>query len=118
MKTKKILFACFVMVALTGCGKDGGIANLFIPNFSNLWKSSRETFFTFKPDDANLSSGKLSGDEDGRTFKGSYDNYDIKFSFDNEQAIIYTGQIIKDSKPLSMKVKGTNNVELTITKLE
>ncbi|WP_026897369.1 hypothetical protein [Daejeonella oryzae] len=119
MKTKLLIKACLLFILLTGCGKDGGgAAGLFFPNFSNLWSSSRGTLFQFLPTATNVSKGDFTGDEDGNTFTGSFNNLDIQFTFSSgaENGVKYTGQFVKDSDPLTMKVKGTNNVELTIVK--
>ena len=118
MKTKLVLTICLLMILTSGCKKgSGGIAGLFIPNFSNLWTSSRGTLFSFVPNATNVSKGTFSGTEDdSKVFHGSFDSYNIEFTFDEEPAIKYSGQFVKDSNPLTMVVKGTNNVELTITK--
>ena len=121
MKTKFLLKACLLFILLTGCGKDGGIAGLFIPNFSNAWTSSRNTRFEFIPNATDVSKGTFFGSEesDFNEFTGTFNNYDIEFTITkgNEVGEHYSGKFIKDSNPLSMKVKGDRNkTELTITK--
>lgn len=122
MKKKSLLRICLFFTVLTGCGEDG-IADLFIPNFTNNWTSSRETPFEFKPNATDVSEGSFTGTEDNgirNDFEGSFNNLDIEFTFleGDEAGVNYSGKFIKDSKPLTMKVKGTNNVELTIIKNE
>lgn len=118
MKTKFMLTICLFILLNSGCKKDGGgIASLFIPNFSNLWTSSRGTLFSFVPNATNVSKGTFSGTEDdAKVFHGSFDSYYIEFTFDEVPNVKYSGQFVKDSNPLTMVVKGTNNVELTIVK--
>lgn len=117
MKTKLVLTICLFVLLTSSCSKDGGIAGLFIPNFSNLWTSSRGTLFSFAPNATGVSKGTFSGTEDDvKVFHGSFDSYNIEFTFDDEPTVKYSGQFVKDSNPLTMVVKGTNNVELTIVK--
>jgi len=119
MKTRFLIKAFLLFMLMTGCGKDGGVGGLFIPNFSNLWTSSRGTTFQFLPSSTNVSKGDFTGDEDDvNKLQGTFNSYDIEFTFIEgaETGVKYSGQFVKDSEPLTMKVKGTNNVELTITK--
>ena len=119
MKTKLLFKACLLFILITGCGGGGGgIADLFFPNFSNLWSSTRGTQFQFAPTQTNVSKGDFIGDEDGETFTGSFNNLNINFTFTSgaENGVKYSGQFIKKDNPTTMKVKGTNNVELTITR--
>ncbi|NEU07721.1 hypothetical protein GZH53_05305 [Flavihumibacter sp. R14] len=118
MKTRFLIKLCLLFILMTGCGGDGG-GGFFIPNFSNLWTSSRATTFQFLPSATNVSKGDFIGDEDDvNKFEGTFNSYNVEFTFTegNEAGVKYSGQFVKDSDPLTMKVKGTNNVELTITK--
>ncbi len=119
MKAKLMINACLFLLLMAGCGKDGGIAGLFIPNFSNLWFSSRNTTFQFNPTTTNVSKGEFTGTEENgfNDFEGTFNNYDIEFTITegNEKGVRYTGKFTKEN-PLTMEVKGTNNQELTISK--
>lgn len=124
MKTKILCASCLLFIAF-GCGKDGSnpILDVFIPNLSNQWVSSRNTNFFFLPDKDKVNESTFFGNEqDGASipFKGSYKNYDINFTFEDgpEKGVKYTGKFIKNSKPLRMEVKGSNGVSLVITKTE
>lgn len=124
MKTKILCASCLLFIAF-GCGKDGSnpILDVFIPNLSNQWESSRNTTFFFLPDKNDVNESTFFGNEQtGQTnqFLGSFKNYDINFTFQDgpDKGIKYTGKFIKNSSPLQMKVKGSNGVELIITKTQ
>lgn len=124
MKTKILFISCvFFMILSCGKNKSDPIEDLFIPNLSNQWESSRNTNFFFLADKDNVNESTFLGNEQtGATnqFLGSFKNYDIKFTFQDgpDKGVKYTGKFIKNSKPLQMKVKGSNGVELVITKNE
>ncbi len=119
MKKIFLVKACLLFLLISSCGTSGGgIADLFIPNFSNLWASSRGTNFQFVPNASNVPSGTLTGDEDGIPFTGSFNSYKVEFTFTSgaENGVKYSGKIIKDSDPVKMELTGTNNVQLTLVK--
>ncbi|MBC7745529.1 MAG: hypothetical protein H7096_10535 [Flavobacterium sp.] len=118
MRTKLLTMTCLLLFLMTGCGDDGAVSNLFIPDFSNNWESSRLTVFQFKPDALNVNKGNFNGDEDGSLFTGSFNSYDINFTFSSgsEAGTTYSGKFVKDSKPLQMIVKKPGGADLTIKK--
>jgi len=115
----KHLCLCFLLI-VSGCKGDGGdILDIFIPNISNVWKSSRNTRFFFNPDKSGVNETTFSGSEQNGTTEdltGKFKNYDVEFTFINgdEEGVKYTGKFIKGSNPLRLEVKGTNNVNLVI----
>jgi hypothetical protein len=117
----------FLLFLLAACG--GGASNadvtedVFIPNVSNQWLSSRGTTFFFNPERTGVNESAFDGfEQDTITFEnleftGKFKNYDIEFTFTSgpDSAIKYTGKFLKGSNPLKMRVTGTNNVTLEIT---
>jgi hypothetical protein len=123
MKTKLITLFTAILIVIA-CGKDGGLG-FFIPNFSNLWFSDRNSTFDFDIQNPNTNESDFSGTEsnndDGSRgdLTGHYKNYDVSFTFINgkDSGVTYKGRFVKDVEPLTMKVTGDKNgVLLTISK--
>lgn len=114
-----------LMFLVAACGGEG-LAGIFIPNIGNDWTSDRRSsLFVITPADTGVNESTFEGSEtdfvcdtcDG-TFEGSFKNYDVNFTFKSgpDNGVKYSGQFVKDSKPLQMRVTGTNGVSLKITK--
>jgi hypothetical protein len=117
---RKKYFIPFVFLA-AACGAEG-LSGVFIPNIGNDWTSSRNSLIVITPKDTGVNESDFQGNESDDTsfanFKGHFKNYDVNFTFDDgrDAGVKYSGQFVKDSKPLQMRVTGTNGVSLTITK--
>ena len=114
-----------LMFLAAACGADG-LSGIFIPNIGNDWTSDRrQSLFVITPKDTGVNESTFEGSEtdfvcdtcDGN-FTGSFKNYDVNFTFNSgpDKGVKYSGQFVKDSKPLQMRVTGTNGVSLKITK--
>lgn len=100
------------------------LIEVFVPNISNQWESSRNTKFFFVAAQDSVSESTLTGNEQDENFEtfdleGSYKNYDVEFTFTSgpEDGVKYTGKFLKNSNPLQMKVTGTNGQSITITRI-
>ena len=123
MKNRILLIAFFALVA-AGCSKGGddSLNDVFIPDVSNQWLSSRGTSFVFNADKTGVNQSTFNGfetsDQDSNNFSGSFKNYNISFKFSSgtESGVTYSGNFVKGSSPLKMQVKGSNGVSLTLTR--
>ena len=121
----KSIYCCAVgiLLLLSTCSEDNGMVSeeIFIPNISNQWESSRDnSSFFFNPEKQEVNESTFLGSEQGdkgtSEFNGKFKNYDIEFTFsEGEDAEIrYSGKFIKGSNPLRIEVTGTNNVKLVL----
>jgi hypothetical protein len=131
MKSKTFLLGIMICF-LAGCSGGGSTPgdDLFIPDISNQWVSSRTSIFFFNADKTNVNESTFTGEEEGtRTvdgqeisynddFNGHFKNYDISFTFTEgpDSLVTYSGKFVKGSNPLKMQLKGTNGKTLTITR--
>jgi hypothetical protein len=122
--TSLILFSFTLLVTPVFSSCDGsGLEDIFLPNISNLWQSTRSSTFFFSDYTDNVSESSFKGkEEDGviaaRNFTGKFKNYDVELTYINgpENNVKFTGQFVKGSNPLQMKFTGTNGVNLTLTR--
>lgn len=121
MKTSKLFSGAMLLLMLFSCSDSNDpspLADLFVPNLSNQWASSRNSFFFFTADAKGRGTNKSTftgseqkGGNDDLT--GSYENYDVQFTFDVSK-VTYKGKFIKGSDPLRMELKGTDGESLTL----
>ncbi len=122
MKTKSLI-AVVIMLIFTGCGADS-IADLFIPNISNIWQSNRNSQFFFRDYTPNVNKSGFTATEEGiesiDTLAGSFENEKIEFTFSDgaDKGIKYKGKFMKDSSPLKMELRGSNGETLILIKRE
>jgi hypothetical protein len=124
MKSKILILSVLTSILL-GCSTSGDNSvmsgdDLFIPDITNQWTSSRGTFFNFDPDKTNVNQSTFTGQEEGATddnFNGKFKNYAVQFTFTtgNDTGVTYSGSFVKGSNPLVMKLKGSNGENLTLT---
>lgn len=100
------------------------LIEVFVPNISNQWESSRNTKFFFVAAKDSVSESTFTGNEQDENFEttdleGKFKNYDVEFTFTSgpEDGVKYTGKFLKNSNPLQMKVTGTNGQSITITQV-
>jgi len=109
-----------IVVAFLVCCK-GGLGGLFIPNVSNQWVSDRNTTFNFSPAKTGVNESTFIGfentDLESSNLNGQFNNYDLSFKFTSgpETDIVYTGNFVKGSNPLKIKVTGSNGKRIEIT---
>ncbi len=118
-----LLTVSLLSIVLIKCSTDD-VLEVFIPNISNQWESDRNTKFFFVASQDSVSASAFTGSEQNENFEnfdleGSFNRYDVEFTFVDgpEDGVKYTGQFIKNSNPLRMRVKGTNGVTLNITQV-
>ncbi|MBE7176378.1 MAG: hypothetical protein INR69_08255 [Mucilaginibacter polytrichastri] len=122
---KNILTLALFVLILSACGRDSGVSpdESFIPDISGGFSSSRSpsTSLFFQPEKTGVNTSAFIGLEQpaGSAFSGTFTNYTISFTFSDgpEKGITYSGKFVKNSNPLKMEVKGTNNVSLTLTRI-
>ena len=118
---RNLLLSGIVLLTIA-CGAEG-LSGLFVPNIGNDWTSSRNSLFVITPQDTGVNRSTLEGNESTDStfdnFHGSFENYDVQFTFEDgkDAGVTYKGQFVKNSQPLKMVVTGDkNNETLTITK--
>ena len=122
MRKRKFVHGILIF-ALIGCGGAEAIADLFVANLSNDYKSTRNSTFLFSPKATNVNESDFTGTEQDtsniqKDFAGHFSNYDIHFQFTSgpEKNVTYTGKFIKGSNPTRIVLTGSNNQPLTLTK--
>ena len=122
MRKRKFVYGVLVFV-LIGCGGAEAIADLFVADLSNDYKSTRNSAFVFSPKATNVNESDFTGtelDASGidKEFTGHFLNYDIHFQFTTgpEKGVTYTGKFIKGSNPTRIVLAGSNSQPLTLTK--
>ena len=122
MKSPRLLIGTLLLLTLFSCSDSSNpapmVSDIFIPNLSNQWTSSRGTNFFFTADNPGTNKSTFTGSEqDGENntvLTGNYENYTVQFTFDVSK-VTYTGKFIKGSSPLRMELKGSDGKSLTIT---
>ena len=122
----KFLFWGILSCFLIGCSGNSDmvtpVPDVFIPDVSNTWNSSRSSTFFFTADKTGVNTSNFVGQESSGavadSLAGSFTNYNINFTFKKgtDAGVTYTGKFVKGSNPLQMQLKGTNGVSLTLTK--